>query len=411
MVDTIEHHEMWTESIVGIEPAASSLIMTNNLTVCFIAFAGGIVFGLGAIWSMFFNGLLLGVIGVACQQHGMALDLWSFVAPHGSLELPSIILAGAAGLAPGARRAFPGLYRWRDSIALAGVEATRLVAGIIPLLIIAGTLEGFFSPSAAPVWLKFTVGGTLFTLLLVWLFRPVAAAEREGAIGNAPVRSYTIARSFTFKYWFSTAEVSCAGSRSSVSAPCSRSRASSSSRRIISSCAAEARNICSTFFGPRFGDGFHVGLRHGHKQQHMALQQLHGAVDHLGPHGGFRQVGDPQNQRPPRLPAVQRGRGAQMIGLAGLGARLRQRFDNLPQVRGAAAGQHALLHMLAVDEQAHAVAGVKRQLRQRHRGGAGVVELGVAAPLLHRRRPRRMRPCSSLPASRTIHTAWLRSVW
>ena len=96
---------------------------------------------------MFFNGLLLGVIGVACQQHGMALDLWSFVAPHGSLELPSIILAGPPACASAHGVLFPGIYRWRDSIALAGVEATRLVAGIIPLLVIAGTLEGFFSPS------------------------------------------------------------------------------------------------------------------------------------------------------------------------------------------------------------------------------------------------------------------------
>ena len=108
MVDTIERHEMWTHSIVGIEPVASSTIMTNNLSVCFVAFAGGIVFGLGTIYSMFFNGLLLGVIGVACQQHGMSLDLWSFVAPHGSLELPSIILAGGGRAAPRARRAVSG---------------------------------------------------------------------------------------------------------------------------------------------------------------------------------------------------------------------------------------------------------------------------------------------------------------
>jgi uncharacterized membrane protein SpoIIM required for sporulation len=178
MVDTIEHHKMWTESIVGVEPAASSAIMTNNITVCFISFAGGIVFGLGAILSMFNNGMLLGVVGVACAQHGMAVDLWSFVAPHGSLELPSIVLAGAAGLRLGRGVVFPGLYRWRDSIALAGVEATRMVAGTIPLLIVAGTLEGFFSPSAAHVWLKFTVGGTLFTLLLVWLFRPVGGVRQ-----------------------------------------------------------------------------------------------------------------------------------------------------------------------------------------------------------------------------------------
>ena len=177
MVETIERHEMWTHSVVAVAPMASSWIMTHNLSVCFVAFAGGVVFGIGPLYSMFFNGLLLGVVGVACGQHGMSKDLWSFVAPHGSLELPSIVLAGAAGLRLGHGVLFPGLYRWRDSVATAGVEAARLVSGIIPLLVIAGTLEGFFSPSAAPVWLKFTVGGILFFLLLQWLFRPLPARK------------------------------------------------------------------------------------------------------------------------------------------------------------------------------------------------------------------------------------------
>ena len=119
---------------------------------------------------------MLGVVGVACAQHGMSVDLWSFVAPHGSLELPSIVLSGGAGLRLAHGVLFSGLYRRRDSIALAGVEATRLVSGVIPLLVIAGSLEGFFSPSNAPVSLKFMVGGLLFTLLLVWLFRPLKAA-------------------------------------------------------------------------------------------------------------------------------------------------------------------------------------------------------------------------------------------
>ncbi len=83
-----------------------------------------------------------------------------------------IIIAGAAGLRLGHSMLFPGGYRWKDSVAQGGVEATRLVSGIIPLLVIAGCLEGFFSPSHAPVWLKFTVGGVLFLLLNAWLFGP-----------------------------------------------------------------------------------------------------------------------------------------------------------------------------------------------------------------------------------------------
>lgn len=175
MVATIERHEMWTHSVVAMAPAASSWIMTNNLSVCFMSFASGILFGLGTFYSIFFNGLLLGVVAAACQQHGMAIDLWSFVAPHGSLELPSIVLSGAAGFRLAQGVLFPGGFRRRDSIALAGTEAARLVAGIIPLLVIAGVLEGFFSPSNAPVWLKFTTGGLLFTLLITWLFRPIPA--------------------------------------------------------------------------------------------------------------------------------------------------------------------------------------------------------------------------------------------
>ncbi len=175
MIATMERHEMWTHSVVSVAPTMTSYIMTNNLTVSFMTFAGGITFGWLTLYSLFNNGMMLGVVGAACHHYGMSLALWSFVAAHGSLELPSILIAGAAGLRLGKAMVFPGGYRWKDSIAQGGIEATRLVSGIIPLLVIAGCLEGFFSPSAAPVWLKFTIGGLLFALLNLWLFRPVKA--------------------------------------------------------------------------------------------------------------------------------------------------------------------------------------------------------------------------------------------
>jgi uncharacterized membrane protein SpoIIM required for sporulation len=177
MIATMERHEMWTHSIVSVKPMATSAIMTNNLSVSFFTFAGGIVFGLITLRSLFYNGIMLGVIATACHQYGMSVALWSFVAPHGSLELPSILIAGAAGLRLGHAMLFPGSLRWKESIARGGIEATRLVSGIIPLLVVAGCLEGFFSPSQAPVWLKFTVGALLFTLLNLWLFRPARAAQ------------------------------------------------------------------------------------------------------------------------------------------------------------------------------------------------------------------------------------------
>jgi uncharacterized membrane protein SpoIIM required for sporulation len=176
MIATMERHEMWTQSIVSVAPMETSHIMTNNLTVSFVMFAGGIAFGVLTFFSLYVNGMMLGVIGAACHQYGMSIALWSFVAPHGSLELPAIIIAGGAGFRLGYSMLFPGAYRWKESVARGGIEATRLVSGVIPMLVIAGCLEGFFSPSHAPVWLKFTVGGLLFSLLLTWLFHPVKAA-------------------------------------------------------------------------------------------------------------------------------------------------------------------------------------------------------------------------------------------
>jgi uncharacterized membrane protein SpoIIM required for sporulation len=177
MIATMERHEMWTHSIVSIAPMETSAIMTNNLSVSFAMFAGGITFGAYTLFLLFINGMELGVVGAACHHYGMSLSLWSFVAAHGSLELPSIIIAGGAGLRLGHSMLFPSGYHWKDSVARGGIEATKLVSGIIPLLVIAGCLEGFFSPSQAPEWLKFTVGGMLFTLLNLWLFRPARARE------------------------------------------------------------------------------------------------------------------------------------------------------------------------------------------------------------------------------------------
>jgi uncharacterized membrane protein SpoIIM required for sporulation len=169
MMDTINQHKMWTDTILSVKPAAASGIMTNNIMVCFMTFAGGVTAGLFTLFELYNNGMMLGVIATLCAQHHMSLSLWSFIASHGALELPSIMLAGAAGLRLGAGILFPGLLRRRESIAVAGAEAVQLVAGTIPLLIIAGTLEAFLSPTHAPVALKFSVGAFLFIALMFWL--------------------------------------------------------------------------------------------------------------------------------------------------------------------------------------------------------------------------------------------------
>jgi uncharacterized membrane protein SpoIIM required for sporulation len=165
----LDQHKMWTESVLSAKPQTSSFIMTNNISVCFLTFAGGITAGLFTLFELFNNGLNIGAVATVCAQHHMALSLWSFIAAHGALELPSIMIAGGAGLRLGAGILFPGLLRRRDSIALGGSEAIQLLSGTIPLLIVAGTLEAFLSPTHAPIALKFAVGAILFAGLVLWL--------------------------------------------------------------------------------------------------------------------------------------------------------------------------------------------------------------------------------------------------
>jgi uncharacterized membrane protein SpoIIM required for sporulation len=151
MVSTIEQHKMWTDSIVSVKPQESSHIMTNNMTVSFLTFAAGITAGIGTLYLLFFNGVILGVISVACGLNQMSVPLWSFVAPHGVLELPAIFIAGGAGLQVAQALLFPGPISRRDSLASGGSEAVRLLVGVIPMLVVAGTVEAFFSPSSVPV--------------------------------------------------------------------------------------------------------------------------------------------------------------------------------------------------------------------------------------------------------------------
>jgi uncharacterized membrane protein SpoIIM required for sporulation len=178
MVETIERHQMWTQSILTIKPLASSTILTNNLTVAFTTFALGVTAGIGTVWMLVLNGLLLGVVSGACWQSGMSLAFWSFVAPHGVLELPAIFIAGGAGLILGQAILFPGWLTRRAALVRAGGQAARLVLGTIPLLVVAGIIEAFVSPTPLPAGVKFTFAGMVGATLAAYLTSKEPENER-----------------------------------------------------------------------------------------------------------------------------------------------------------------------------------------------------------------------------------------
>ena len=169
MMDTIERREMWTHSILAVKPLASSAILTNNLSVAFTAAAMGVFAGIGTVYMMLLNGVLIGVIATACHQAGMSVQIWSFVAPHGALELPAIFIAGGSGLLLGRAVLAPGTLSRRDALAEYGGVAIRLLLGVIPLLVVAGIIEGFVSPTPIAPAIKFATGASLLVLLTFYL--------------------------------------------------------------------------------------------------------------------------------------------------------------------------------------------------------------------------------------------------
>ncbi|WP_448596480.1 stage II sporulation protein M [Thermoleptolyngbya sp.] len=175
-----DRQELWMGSIVGVEPYAASNIMVNNLKVSFAAAAGGMTAGLGTVYILLLNGINLGAIAALVAQNNLAFPFWAFVFPHGALELPAIFLAGGAGLLLARALLFPGRLRRVDALKRYGTQAAQLMYGVVPLLVIAGIIEGFFSPSpAVPDLLKYIAGIGLFAALVGYCSQTGGREYRE----------------------------------------------------------------------------------------------------------------------------------------------------------------------------------------------------------------------------------------
>ena len=170
IVETIHDKEMWTDVPALHRNLFASFVMTNNIRVAFSAFALGITFMIGTMYILAFNGVLIGTVAGLCHVHGLALPLWSFVSPHGYIELTTIFIAGGAGLKMGYALIAPGLLTRKQALIDAAKIAVQLIGGCVVLLVIAGVIEGFVSPSSLPPIVKIGFGFATGVLLFCYLF-------------------------------------------------------------------------------------------------------------------------------------------------------------------------------------------------------------------------------------------------
>ena len=169
----INSNNQWWLDLNHANQVGASQILSNNILVTFRVFAMGAFFGIGAFYDLAFEGARLGSVFAACYKlnppFGNALA--TFVVGHGVIELSTIFFCGGAGMMIGYAMINPGDLTRAQALKKKGIEAARIVIGCASFLVVAGTIEGFLSPSDLPPIIKIGTGvGTGIAMYFYLLF-------------------------------------------------------------------------------------------------------------------------------------------------------------------------------------------------------------------------------------------------
>lgn len=171
-IASVERGKLWTEGLLNIVPPSvvSVQIFTNNIAVSLFAWCAGFLFGLGTLYILGLNGLMLGAIMAFVSLHGLRDQLLTFIVAHGCVELSVMCLSGAAGAAVGEALARPGEGGRIESFRIAVLRSGKVLIACVLLLIGAGLIEGYVSPNPrVPLGARVAigVGYWLFMVLLL----------------------------------------------------------------------------------------------------------------------------------------------------------------------------------------------------------------------------------------------------
>jgi len=182
-VQQIKGHQRWWERLNAEAPAGAAGIMANNIKVCLITFAFSIVPVIGTVYVLLPSALQFGSINALVGKYGMTRTLWSFVVGHGVLEFMAIFISGGAGLMIGLALLAPGERTRREALIECGRTAIQLLAGCIPLLIVAGSIEGFISPLPIQGRYKIAISVASAIMLAAYLLKP-SRPEKSDKLEN-----------------------------------------------------------------------------------------------------------------------------------------------------------------------------------------------------------------------------------
>jgi uncharacterized membrane protein SpoIIM required for sporulation len=172
--------EMTEENIArgdpfGVYKEGNQLLMfleiaQNNIRVSFMMFVTGFFAGLGTLYMLFQNGVMLGAFQYYFFAKGLGWASVLVIWIHGTLEISAIIIAGAAGFVIGKSILFPGTYSRLVSIKRGAKDGLKIMIGLVPVFLLAAFFEGFITRySTLPIWLSISIllGSLVF---VIWYF-------------------------------------------------------------------------------------------------------------------------------------------------------------------------------------------------------------------------------------------------
>jgi uncharacterized membrane protein SpoIIM required for sporulation/uncharacterized RDD family membrane protein YckC len=157
-------------------PVTASSILTNNIQVTLLAFGFGLTAGFGTVLLLIFNGVQLGAVAGWMTAKGNSSSLWGWIMPHGGTELLAITLAGGAGFMIARAIIAPGEVRRATALKQIAIPALTIELGVMVMLVFAGLIEGFVSPSSIgfPTRIAVLAASMIFWIgYLVTLGRPL----------------------------------------------------------------------------------------------------------------------------------------------------------------------------------------------------------------------------------------------
>jgi uncharacterized membrane protein SpoIIM required for sporulation len=172
LITTVEHGRLWTEGILNIVPSSvlSLQILTNNIVVSLFAYCAGFVFGLGTLYILGLNGMMLGAVFAFTSLYGLDGALFRFIVAHGCVELSVMCLSGAAGAAVGEALVRPSHGSRMESFRIAALRSGKLLVACAVLLVGSGLIEGYISPRAVfPLWARLCIGVGYWLLMIALL--------------------------------------------------------------------------------------------------------------------------------------------------------------------------------------------------------------------------------------------------